>query len=183
MYTTMQGQITNLVNNSITLTVNNIGYELFSPDVEQIKINQEKLFYVVDIIKDEKIFLYGFLSKEKQLLFCELIKVNGVGPKTALILLQTNAFDVMEAINKNDISFIISFSGIGLKTAQQIILELSNKLVINDKNECENFNLMRLALNELGYKNGDIIKLTNKINYNADVQIMVKEALKILKNG
>lgn len=112
-------------------TESGIYYELFVPvsDFSKTKINEKIFFYTVLKIKDDDAFLFGFLEKERKELFEQLITVSGVGPKTALSCVSTySVSEVVDAIENGDVSKMSSIPGIGKKTAQRIIVDLSGKL-------------------------------------------------------
>jgi len=113
-------------------TESGIYYDLFVPvsDFSKIVFNEKIFFYTVLKIKDDDAFLFGFLEKERKELFEQLITVSGVGPKTALSCVSTySVSEIVDAIESGDVSKISSIPGIGKKTAQRIIVDLSGKLV------------------------------------------------------
>ena len=98
-------------------------------DFSRLKKGAEALLHLVLKVKDEDIFLYGFLDEKKKELFEKLISVSGIGAKIALSCLSAfSVSDIIEAINRGDVGKISSTPGIGKKTAQRIILELTGKL-------------------------------------------------------
>ncbi len=112
-------------------TESGIYYELFVPvsDFSKIKLNEKIFFYTVLKIKDDDAYLFGFIEKERKELFEELITVSGVGPKTALSCVSTySVSEILDAIENGDVSKISSIPGIGKKTAQRIIVDLSGRL-------------------------------------------------------
>lgn len=180
MIATLKGVVVHVDKNKIIIDVAGIGYLVNTPDIFTIDHNTIVLF-THQIFKDEVISLYGFKNSEKLELFKHLIKVNGVGPKTALILLQSEPKEIITAINNNNAEFIKEHHGIGSKVAQQIIFELQKKIYYQDEYiENNNFELLRLSLNEFGYKNSDIFRIINAVDYNENLEIMIGQALKIL---
>ncbi|PKK92963.1 MAG: Holliday junction branch migration protein RuvA, partial [Tenericutes bacterium HGW-Tenericutes-6] len=109
------------------------------------------------------------------------ISVSGIGPKSALSILATDAInDIILAIEEGNAKYLTKFPGIGLKSAQQIILDLKGKLVETDdelipthKNDVED------ALSALGYSRTEIRKVLKKVNQDLPVEDMIKEALKL----
>ncbi|MBU0647918.1 hypothetical protein KJ855_01945, partial [Patescibacteria group bacterium] len=108
-------------------------------------------------------------------LFTKLIKVSGVGPKSAISIMDLDEYDkLMEHIEKADVAFIAKASGVGRKTAQKLIVELQGKLVIDDGMPADGE--LVDALTSLGYKAneyrdvldkmpGDIDRIEDKIGW------------------
>jgi Holliday junction DNA helicase RuvA len=95
----------------------------------QLRENQDVMLHTVLKIKDEDVFVYGFLQPREKALFEKLISVSGVGPKIAMSCISALAADEwVAAIAAADVERISSIPGIGKKTAQRLILELTGKL-------------------------------------------------------
>lgn len=95
----------------------------------KIKSMPEVMLYTILRQKDEDFFLYGFLSLKEKQLFQRMIAVSGIGGKTALSLISAFSIDeFVRAVDGGDVTRISSVPGIGKKTAQRIILELTGKL-------------------------------------------------------
>jgi len=84
--------------------------------------------YVYTHVKEDAIELFGFLSEGEKQLFMKLINVDGVGPKTALNIMERGSDEIVRAIQHADVSFFQSVPRVGKKSAQKIIIELKNKL-------------------------------------------------------
>ncbi len=132
MFAYFKGKIIekNLNCNTAIIDVNNIGYLVEIPKTTLIKINQGEDYkiHVVAINNEEGIRLFGFLNKTEKELFQLLIKVSGIGPKSAVNIL--SYFEVeqfISAVIRGDVKLIEEAQGVGNKTAQRIILELKNK--------------------------------------------------------
>lgn len=84
-------------------------------------------------VKEDAMQLYGFLSREEQEMFELLLGVSGIGPKGALAILSSLSLDTLRfAIYAQDAKTISKAQGIGLKTAQKMILELKDKISLSD---------------------------------------------------
>lgn len=116
---------------------NCIGYEVLmkNNDIAAIKDGELVTLYIKEIIKEDDDVLYGFLNFEDKCWFEELIKLSGLGPKSALAILSTYSCEnILMAITANDCSFFSSVSGIGSKLANRIPNEmLKNIDKINEK--------------------------------------------------
>lgn len=177
----------------VLIDINGIGYEVhldLNSFSQLSNIGEETFLYVHLIIRDNAKFLYGFNNKQKKLFFCELIKINGVGPKIALSILSVmNPEAFIDCLNNNETSLIENIPGIGNKIAKRIIIELKDKInFLGDKittNFPENLNIKDAiyALIALGYKpyiaKQIILNLHEK---NLTSSELVRSALKAIKN-
>lgn len=104
---------------------------IYAADPFQFKIDSKTAVrvYVYQSVSDSAILLYGFHDIEDKQLFEKLIAVSGIGPKSALAILAGNDRDgLVAAVKSKDVKFLTKFPGVGKKTAQQIILDLQDKL-------------------------------------------------------
>ncbi len=188
------GEVELLEKNFVVINNNNIGYQIKISDATHKKIldlishdRKKKIqFYTFMTIKDEIIFLYGFLSREELEIFNQLLSVSGIGPKAAMnILANITHENILSAIANENINLLSSVPGIGKKTAQRLILELKdkiNKLDLNISADNRNFFEAQEALFSLGYSQSDIIKITTQIknqNQNLTTEEIIKQALKL----
>ncbi len=89
---------------------------------------EDAFIYVHFIVREDAHLLYGFTSKEAKLIFKELLKLNGVGPKMALAILSTlTPSELVNVINTNKVTDLVKVPGVGKKTAERIVLELRDK--------------------------------------------------------
>ena len=133
--------------------------------------------------------LYGFLSKDDLEIFKLLITVSGIGPKGGLAILSTlSADDLRFAILSGDSKAISKAPGIGAKTAQRVILDLKDKLSLEDafEKKLENQasgaavsmnssvkNDAVMALNALGYSSTESLKAVSKVDITDDMDVEV----------
>lgn len=139
MYSYLIGivQEKNYVNSSFVLEINNIGYEIFASTktLSQLENGTNKTIYTIVSAKDDGIKLWGFLSRAEKEVFEILTSVSGVGPKSALSIVNSlNVDDIISAVIREKHDLISSAPGIGEKTAKRIILELKNKFSKINKN-------------------------------------------------
>lgn len=181
MYSYLTGIITKIRPNYIVLEVNDIGYELIVSNPYSYKQGDKVTIYVVQRVREPDMFLYGFKSEEIKDLFLKLINVTGIGPKSALSILATdNIDDVIMAIEDGNAKYLTKFPGIGMKSSQQIILDLKGKLVIEETGNNPILNDVSEALHSLGYSKNEVKKVLAKITPNEKVDVMIKEALALL---
>jgi len=128
----LRGTIINKTLNYVILETNNVGYQIFGGDnfLNELKVGASIEIYLHHHVREEASDLYGFKSLADLELFELLLTVSGVGPKSALGVLNiATGDDVKEAIARGDASLLTKVSGIGSKTAARVVLELKNKVV------------------------------------------------------
>lgn len=191
MFAYLKGKIIekNFQNNSFVLEVNNIGYLLESSSRNLSKLNQGT-DYRIDVLainNEEGTKLFAFLSKTEKELFQMLIKISGIGPKSAIHILDCFEVDqFISAVIRGDSKLIEQAHGIGNKTAQRIILELKNKF--KNISQIENTNQttykvqndITMILNNLGLSYLEIdkklIEAKNK-NIPDDAEMLIRYCL------
>jgi len=197
MFEYIQGILKHIGSDYVVVDINGVGFKIFTR-VNSIagivdKEEELKLFNYLNV-RENEISLYGFATKQELELFELLINVSGIGPRVALnILNSTNAKDLVTAIAFEDIKALTKLPGVGKKTAQKILLELKDKLSINDidedmrpsefQNENNSMSEAILALESLGYDSMESTKAVSKVlNKNPDLSVeeLIKNALKEL---
>ena len=129
MYSYLKGIVSEHHSDHITIEVNGVGYQVFTPNSYEFKINEPHKVFIHHYVREDAILLYGFKTKEARELFIKLLSVKGIGPKSAIAILATgNPQDVIGAIEIGNVKFLSKFPGIGPKASQQIILDLKGKL-------------------------------------------------------
>ena len=182
MYAYIFGKLTEIKPSYIVVENNGVGYLIISPNPYSYHINDEVKIYTHHYVREDLDNLYGFSSLESKELFIRLIGVSGIGPKSALSILATEQIqETILAIEEGNVKYLMKFPGIGLKSAQQIILDLKGKLVQDEdeliptsKNDVED------ALGALGYSKTEIRKVMKKLDHDQAVEVMIKQALQML---
>lgn len=132
----LKGEVADMTEGSVVLDVNGVGYEVLVPGqlLSMLEgIGQSLKLYTYMQVREDAVVLFGFLTRDDLQMFRMLIGVNGVGPKAGLgILSALGADDLRFAILADDAKKIAKTPGIGAKTAQKIILELKDKLDLED---------------------------------------------------
>lgn len=126
----LSGKLHSKSNDSIILLVNGVGYRVIVAQniLSSWQLNQEVELYIYTSVKEEALDLYGFKSQEEMALFKLVLSVSGVGPKTAILVIDRGAGPLKNAIIKADTDFFVSIPRLGQKNAQRIIIDLKNKL-------------------------------------------------------
>ena len=136
MISFIRGLVADTTENAVILENNGIGYEIFmtGSSIEQVsRIDGEVQIHTYFQVREDAMQLYGFLSKDDLEIFRLLLNVNGIGPKAALgVLAGLTADELRFAVLSDDIKTISKAPGIGKKTAQKLILELKDKLKLED---------------------------------------------------
>ncbi len=116
----------------ILLEVNGVGYEVQLPMscfYELGDIGNEAVIYTHFVVREDAQLLYGFNNKMERLMFRELIKVNGVGPKLALAILSgMTANQFANCVEHDDINSLVKLPGVGKKTAERLLVEMRDRL-------------------------------------------------------
>ena len=203
MISFIRGLVADTTENAVILENNGIGYEIFmtGSSIEQVsRIDGEVKIHTYLQVREDAMQLYGFLSKDDLEMFRLLLNVNGIGPKAALgVLAGLTADELRFAILSDDIKTISKAPGIGKKTAQKLILELKDKLKLEDAfekklaHEQEAASVSGFLIHDgrqeaaealiaLGYSSTDAMKAVRKVTDVSpdDVEALLKAALKQL---
>lgn len=200
MYAYFIGNITEIEEDNCIIEVGHIGYNLKISSLTAMKLSEKReaiKVYTYTCVREDAFLLYGFLSKNELDVFKKCITVNGIGPKGALGLLSVLEADELRiAICSEDVKAIAKAPGIGKKTAERLILDLKDKIGLdeailgldhgnaNKSNSSNNIEKQEAieALVSLGYIQSDCIKIVNQIpdGENMDSAQLVKLALKKL---
>lgn len=182
MYSYIKGVVTGEEKNTIILENNGIGYEINVSNPYAFKENEEQKVYIYHHIREDEESLYGFQTKEEKELFLKLINVKGVGPKLVMPMLATGSVNgIVDAIDRENILYLKKFPKVGEKVARQIILDLKGKLAkTSDNASIGGFEELVSVLEGLGYKVADIKKILPNLNPTDEIELQVKEALKLL---
>lgn len=197
MYEYIKGLYKGIYREYIIIENNGIGYKVFTSGstlAKLPKLDEEVLVFMQQIVREDFVGLYGFLSREELDMFNLLLTINGVGAKAALSLLSiSNVNNLKYAIMIGDEKHVVRAPGIGKKTAQRIILELKDKLKSTDLLQDEdslnvpinddysnNISEALGALMALGYTEKEANAALGKANVEQSIENIIKECLKIL---
>ncbi len=170
---------------SCLIDVNGVGFRVHIPvsvSSQLPELNSKVSLHTVMIVRQEKMELFGFMTKEEREMFIDLISISGVGPRTALSILSGfSPSEIYKNVTNGDISSFFRIKGIGKKTGERLFVELKNKLNLNVKipsqvNESK-FNDATRALMQLGYKRNDAEKKIGNI-LKGDSDLSVEEIIK-----
>lgn len=176
----IRGVLTVITEESVVVDVHGVGYEIIcaNPFDFQTNINEEVHIHTYHHVRDDAQILYGFKEEAEKQLFMKLISVSGIGPKSGLnIQGNVTVQDFVAAVEREDEKYLMSFRGIGKKTARQIILDLKGKLTgfisvtemeqasqTPNEQELQTIRETEEALQALGYKPQEIQKIIPKLH-------------------
>jgi Holliday junction DNA helicase RuvA len=161
MFGHITGKIIDLKPTRAVVDAHGVGFVINSTIscLERTRLGQEASFWVHTAVRENSIDLYGFSEEEELGIFELLITVSGIGPKSALGIIGVAGMKAIEeAVSTGDTSSLTKISGVGKKTAEKIVLELSGKLKSSSKRgrgSSEDIDVFE-ALKSLGYRERDI---------------------------
>lgn len=196
------GEVVEIEENRIVVEANSIGFQIFVPAtvVNRVTAGSKAKIYTYMSVKEDDISLYGFLTRDDLKTYKLLLGVNGIGPKAALgVLSALSADELRFAVLSDDAAAISKAPGIGKKTAQKLILELKDKLSLEDAFEQKLANNTAdasgvsavhsdagseavQALVALGYSSAEALRAVKAVDNGADMSVeqILKTALKNL---
>lgn len=197
----VRGELVGVEEDKVIIDVGGIGYNVFVSASTFSKLppeGREVKLYTYMNVKEDLVQLYGFLTRDELQVFRLVIGVSGIGPKGGLgILSQLTPDDLRFAVASKDVKAISSAPGIGKKTAEKLILELKDKLSIEDvlnhspeeiqidSRTCMSYEVQSeavQALVALGYGNTEALKAVKQVEIEEEtsVETVLKKALKYL---
>ena len=183
------GKIAEKFGGSVIVDVAGVGYEInvAAGDYDAVTLEQKVKFYTYHHIREQSQELFGFSSLAGKKLFEMLITVQGVGPKAALAILSLDtAENVRNAIANADSAYLARASGVGKKTAERVVVDLSDKvgmpIIYKKQNpvqtELNTSDEALEALIALGYNLADATRALEGVDAALPTSQRVREALK-----
>jgi Holliday junction DNA helicase RuvA len=191
MITHLNGRLVEKNPTNLIVECNGVGYELKISlnTFSQIGPDEKVFIHTQFIVREDAQLLYGFATKLEREMFNLLLSVSGIGPNTAILMLSSlTSAEIANAIGHEDVRTIQSIKGIGLKTAQRVIVDLKDKMLkfgFSEENVAIQDNTKRFdaltALVSLGFDKKSAEKaLQNVFTEEASVELLIKNALKVL---
>jgi len=186
----VHGTIAEKVGNAVIVDVNGLGYEVQLPlgDYDRTTLGETVKFYTYHHIREQSQDLFGFSSLAAKKLFELLITVQGIGPKAALAILSLGDGEtVRNAIANSDTAFISKAGGIGKKSAERVVVDLSDKvgLALRRNNDVLGNSIVVAgndealeALMALGYTLNDATKALEGVSTDLSTAERVTQALR-----
>jgi len=191
MIAQLKGELVEKNPTHVVIDCGGVGYfvKISLNTFSQIKEEKKITILTEMIVREDAQLLYGFMENEERDMFRYLISVSGIGPNTAMIMLSSmSPGEIVNAIVGEDVNAIKSVKGIGLKTAQRLIVDLKDKVSkleissnnifnLNNTNRNEAFT----ALSSLGFDKKSIERALDKsFEDSMTVEELIKASLKIL---
>ena len=178
----LKGKVALLDGDTIVIDVHDVAYQVLVSHVNDYEVGQEVLIYTYNVVREDEQYLVGFSSLDEKSVFLSLIKVKGLGPKSAIgALSSTTPSEVVSAIASNNVAYLKKLPGIGAKAAAQIILDLKGQLTGTGevKGDPGVYEEVYDALKGLGFKGAAIDRVLATIN---EPDATAEEVLKIALN-
>lgn len=198
----IKGKVAEILEDRVILESGFMGYNLFMPMASAeavLRKGDEVKLYTHLHVREDAMQLFGFLTKDDLHMFQLLLGVNGIGPKAALgILSGLTADELRFAVLSEDVKTISKAPGVGKKTAQKLILELKDKMDLQEAFDLKSQHVQEAqgdmadlsdarkeaveALTALGYSGADALRAVKKVEMTPgmDVETLLKAALKNL---
>ena len=178
MIARLRGRIAGRSGTGLIVDVNGVGYLVHAtPSVQRLG-DGEITVEVHTVVREDALQLYGFATSDERELFELLLGVSGVGPKVALAILSgSTPAELRRAIARDDVKRFQAIPGIGLKTAQRVVLEL--KAAVADATAAGEDLAARDALVELGWSLLDADRALAEVDASLSVEEQVRAALRM----
>lgn len=193
----VKGRIDNITEDNVVIDIGKVGCNVkISSETAALLsgMSEEVKLYTYTWVREDTFNLYGFLTRDDLEIFKKLITVNGIGPKGGLAILSVMSADSLRfAITAGDAAAIAKAPGIGKKTAERVILDLRDKISIEDTFVSRKINMQAEetadkqakneaveALTALGYSASDALRAVNQVPFEEgmSVETILKLALK-----
>lgn len=196
MYEYLKGNLVDKKSDAAVLDINGIGYFLDIPISTFSRlpaIGSEARFFVHHYIREDSQRLFGFYSEAEREIFRLLISINKIGPKIAIgILSNVPVKELIYAVNTQNASRLKGIPGIGLKTAERLVMELKGKINISndipgtspisdgsaEHTPISVHNDVTAALVSLGYSDSQVQRAFTRVEQTVDKDIPIEEWIK-----
>ena len=172
---------------------NGVGYECEVPMSTFYLLPQvgEKVTLLTHfVVREDAQLLFGFGTNQERLMFRQLLKVNGIGAKSALAILSGLSIDeLIQAVSLQEAGLLTRVPGIGKKTAERLLLELKDKFTLDSALSMKGSGMTSIsqdvlnALIALGYNERESLNAVKSLDMNLTVNDGIKQALKYLSKG
>jgi len=193
MYEYLKGKAEELNPSYVIVNVSDIGFfvNISVNTYSKLSVNTVYKLYIHQVIREDTNILFGFFDKEEREVFRLLISVSGIGPNTARMMLSSiSTEEVRKSILEGDVNTLKSIKGIGLKTAQRVIVDLKDKIgkiavgeefSLFESNTVRDEALSGLVMLGFNKKSAEIaIEKILKSDKNLTVEDLIKKTLKII---
>jgi len=190
MIATLSGVVSEKLADIVVLDVQGVGYGVYvtAEDQSHLAAGETAKLYIYEYVREQAHDLFGFITRDTQALFEQLLDVSGVGPKMALNMLSIgSSTEVRTAIAGGDVKFIQRASGVGKRLAERVVVELKDKVGLLGI-DLESTGLLQSedkllkdeaveALVALGYSAADAAQALQKVDAKLPTEERIKQAL------
>ena len=182
----LHGQPRLLAGDQLLMIVQGVGYEvLVTPQTAQNLSGQPVAeLWIYTHVREDALQLFGFTSMSERMLFLSLLKVNGIGPKSAMHILGAAPFaNIQNWIEMGDTKALSGLPKVGKKTAEQVILTLQGKLVrVDEAASMKGSHRQEIvsALVHLGFRLSDVERVVEQMPTDMSFQEGVRQGLSAL---
>lgn len=188
MISHLSGQVLERNGATVTVDVQGVGYLVY-PSVQVMKTvrltpGSTVRLFISTHFRDDQITLFGFASQKERQLFGQLLTVSGIGPKSALAVLESGSpEEIQTAISIADVEFFTATRGIGKKSAQRIIVDLKSKLGsmkeldLSGSQDAGHAQVM-MALRSMGFAASEVKEAVRRVDPSLPLEEQIRQALK-----
>lgn len=159
----LKGEVIDKNENTATILVGGVGYDVFLPIIElgRLKLESEVSLFIYTHVREDILALYGFSKKEEMEFFKLLLSVSGIGPKVALSIIGSTPIEKLKnSISRGDPALLSAVSGVGKKTAEKAVIELKGKIGVTSSGSnifsVDETDEVYGALTSLGFQKNEI---------------------------
>lgn len=187
MYAYLKGTIEEITEDNLVLEVNQVGYniKISARTVNALGgIGSFVKIYTYTLVREDSFSLYGFLTKDDLEIFKRLITVNGIGPKGGLAILSVMSADELRfAILAGDAKAISKAPGVGAKTAERVILDLKDKISVEDAlSPKESISAAALSGTDMGNQKNEAVEALVALGYSASDALRAVKQVDVTEN-
>lgn len=186
MIAQLTGRVARVLYNPLILDVHGVGYAVHVPPrlLTQTTVGKEMTIHTHTYVREDALTLFGFATEEELTLFELLLTVSGIGPKTALAVLDRGSEAIRRAIVTADVEFFMAVPRLGKKNAQKIIIELKTKLGsptdLDLNQESSDIKQIIDALISMGFDRKEAREAVKQLPADGTLEQKVKYALKMM---
>lgn len=184
----LKGLLISAEGNCLLVETGGVGFEVHVPldSLQNFKKGSFISLWIYTSIRQDSLELYGFPNLKEKQLFTSLLKVKGIGPKMALVVLGSCSSDqFIQMISEENIKGLSQLPKIGKKTAQQIVLTLKDKISdtwLGSTTQNPYREKLFSALKNLGFHPSEIHEVLRQLKWEEDLKKDLKQALSLLKS-
>ena len=178
---------------TVVIDCNGVGYECevpMSTFYNLPNVGESITLLTHFVVREDAQLLFGFGTHQERLMFRQLLKVNGIGAKSALAILSGLSIDeLIQAVSLQEAGLLTRVPGIGKKTAERLLLELKDKFTLDSALSMKGSGITSIsqdvlnALIALGYNERESLNAVKNLEQNLTVNDGIKQALKYLSKG